>query len=163
MTQHFMGHHLNRLDAKGRVSIPAPFRASLRQRAETTGGGVSLILRPSHNFACVEGWPVPEFDRLATPLETLDLFSPAHDDLATALYADAFPVESDREGRIVVPETLAAHAGLGDTVAFMGIGRWFQIWSPEAAEQRRAEARERSKTRNLTIPGARASHETPTT
>lgn len=163
----FMGHHLNRLDAKGRVSIPAPFRAALRAAASPTGengetpAGVALVLRPSHTQPCVEGWPVPEFDRLATPLETLALFSEEHDDLATALYADAFPMESDREGRVVLPEALATHAGLGDTVAFMGMGRWFQIWEPGAAERRRSEARERSRLRNLTIPGTAPTHGTP--
>jgi MraZ protein len=157
-----MGHHLNRLDAKGRVSIPAPFRAALRAGVTPeVPAGVALVLRPSHIQPCVEGWPMAEFERLATPLETFDLFSEAHDDLATALYADAFPIESDREGRIVLPETLATHAGLGDTVAFMGMGRWFQIWEPGAAERRRAEARERSRQRNLTIPGAAGGHGTP--
>ncbi len=150
----FLGTHQNRLDAKGRVSVPAPFRAVLRARAEAAGiEGAQLVLRPSHNHACIEGWPADVFQTLATPLDRIDLFSDAHDDLAAALYADAFQAESDKEGRIVLPETLSAHAGVKDAVVFMGLGRTFQIWEPEAAERRRAEARDRARTRGLTLPG----------
>lgn len=150
---HFLGTHQNRLDAKGRVSVPASFRGALRAMQE---GGVSLVLRPSHKHPCIEGWPTPVFESLANPLDRLDLFSEAHDDLAAALYADAFPVEADREGRIVLPDFLAEHAGLKDSVVFMGLGRTFQIWEPAAAERRREEARERARSRGLTLPGAPA-------
>jgi MraZ protein len=151
---HFIGTHQNRLDAKGRVSVPAPFRASLR--ALSDNGVASLVLRPSHKHPCIEAWPASVFHALAGPLDRLDLFSEDHDDLAAALYADAFPVESDKEGRIVVPETLVAHANLTEAVVFMGLGRTFQIWEPAAAERRRAEARERARARSLTLPGTTA-------
>jgi MraZ protein len=145
----FMGNHLNRLDAKGRVSIPAAFRAGLRPPGSdgVAAATVGMVLRPSHTQPCIDAWPTHAFERLATPLEHLDLLSEAHEDLATAIYADAFPIESDREGRIILPPTLSAHAGLGDSAAFMGMGRWFQIWEPQAAERRRAEARERTRAR----------------
>ncbi len=152
MTQ-FLGTHTNRLDAKGRVSIPAPFRAVLRPEG---GGNAALVLRPSHTHACVEGWPEPAFHALAKPLDALDIFSEAHDDLAAALYADAYPLEADREGRIILPESLVAHANLTEQVVFMGLGRTFQIWEPQAAERRRAEARERARARALTLPGGAA-------
>ena len=156
---HFLGTHQNRLDAKGRVSIPATFRAALR--ADGSEGGIPLVLRPSHTHPCVEGWPAAAFHALATPLQTLDVFSEEHDDLAAALYADAYPVEADREGRIVLPDALAGHAGLSDSVVFMGLGRTFQIWEPAAAERRRASARERARSRGLTLPGTQQLAGTP--
>ena len=150
----FLGTHQNRLDAKGRVSVPAPFRTALRAHAEAAGlTGAQLVLRPSHKHPCIEGWPAAVFQALATPLDRLDLFSEDHDDLAAALYAGAFPAESDKEGRIVLPEQLTAHAGLKDAVVFMGLGRTFQIWEPAAAERRLAEARERARAGGLTLPG----------
>ena len=152
MTQ-FMGTHVNKLDAKGRVSIPAPFRAGLRAGADDGGG---LVLRPSHNQPCIEAWPIAAFAALATPIEQLDVFSEERDDLVAALYADAFPLEADKEGRIVLPDTLVAHAGLSDTAVFMGLGRTFQIWEPVAADRRRNEARERARARGLTIAVGRA-------
>jgi MraZ protein len=149
---HFLGTHQNKLDAKGRVSVPAPFRAALKGKDEAVA--ISLILRPSHQHPCIEAWPAPVFDALADPLNRLDLFSQAHDDLAATLYADAFPVDPDKEGRIVLPDDLVAYAGLSDAVTFMGLGRIFQIWEPEAAARRRAEARVHAKERGLTLPGA---------
>jgi len=148
----FLGTHQNRLDAKGRVSVPAPFRATLRG-CDTTNG-THLVLRPSHQHSCIEAWPSAEFEALAAPLNRLDIFSQAHDDLAASLYSDAFPVEADKEGRIVLPDSLVSYAGLADTVVFMGLGRIFQIWEPAAAERRRAEARERARVHGFTLPGA---------
>ncbi len=74
--------------------------------------------------------------------------------MAASLYSDAFAVEADKEGRILLPDNLVSYAGLGETVVFMGLGRIFQIWEPEAAERRRAEARERARTHGLTLPGS---------
>ncbi len=147
---HFLGTHQNRLDAKGRVSVPASFRSALRGQDEAADG---LILRPSHKHPCVEAWPSSVFRTLATPLDQLDVFSEEQDDLAAALYADAFPVEADKEGRIVLPDVLVTHAGLTDTVVFMGLGRIFQIWEPAAADARRTQARERARARGLTLSG----------
>jgi len=140
----FMGTHMNKLDAKKRVSIPAQFRAVLRG---DTDNGAALVLRPSHHYPCIEGWPQTVFDRLAKPLDPLDLFRGEHDDMAAALYADACPVESDKEGRIVLPDNLVAHAALTDMVGFFGYGQYFQIWEPEAGQRRVREAREIARAR----------------
>lgn len=153
---HFLGTHQNRLDAKGRVSVPAPFRALLKAQSSSQGPGISLVLRPSHQHPCIEAWPEHAFQALAEPLERLDHFSEEHEDLAAALYADAYPMETDKEGRIVLPDSLVAHAGLTEAVVFMGLGKTFQIWEPQAAERRRAEARERARERRFTLPGSAA-------
>ncbi len=145
----FMGTHRNRLDAKGRVSVPASFRACLRP----AGDEPSLVLRPSQNHPCIEGWPAEVFATLESPLATLDVFSEDQEDMASLLYADAFPTDPDREGRIILPEPMVAYAGLGEVVVFMGLGRIFQLWEPEAADRRRTEARERARQRGLTLPG----------
>ena len=150
----FLGTHVNKLDAKGRISIPASFRITLRAGSgDDLLSGTSLVLRPSHNQQCIEAWPSAAFHALATPLERLDVFSEEHDDLAATLYADAYPLDPDKEGRIILPDSLVAHANLTDTAVFMGLGRTFQIWEPAAAERRRAEARERARSRGLTLSG----------
>ena len=61
------------------------------------------------------------------------------DDLAFTIYADATEVEPDREGRVVLPDALAKYAALDEGVAFVGLGRLFQIWEPAAAERRVAK------------------------
>jgi MraZ protein len=152
---HFLGTHTNRIDAKGRVSIPAPFRTALRALA--VEGAAPLVLRTSHKHACIECWPSRFFEDLAPPLEKMDIFDDDHDDLAMALYPDAAHFDPDKEGRIGLPEDLIRHAGLGETVFFMGLGRTFQIWEPLAAERARAAARERARFKHLTLRSASAS------
>lgn len=149
----FLGTHQNRLDAKGRVSVPAPFRTALRAGVEGDGP-VTLVLRPSHKHPCIEGWPVPGFAALTAGLAKLAQFSDAHDDLSAALYADAYPVEADKEGRIALHDELVEHAGLSGQVAFMGVGDIFQIWDPAAARKRRDEARSVARLQGLSLPGA---------
>jgi len=143
----FMGTHRNRLDRKGRVSVPAPFRSALA-RLETP----EIVLRPSHRSGSLEAWPASVFQTLAGRLDSLDLFSEAHDDLATALYADAVPLTPDAEGRIVLPEELIAHAGLTEAVAFVGKGRVFELWEPAAFDSRKAEALARAQSQRLALP-----------
>jgi MraZ protein len=149
----FLGTHQNRLDAKGRVSIPAAFRNVLRMMP-TVPETTSLVLRPSHTQDCVEVWPTSVFHALEASLSRYDPLSESHDDLAIALYGDAFPVEADKEGRIVLPDDLRAHAKLTDTVTFIGLGRTFQIWHPEAALERRTKAREWARTNGMTAHAA---------
>ena len=147
---HFLNTHANRVDSKGRVSIPAPFRTALKALCTD---GASLVLRTSHTHACVEGWPTCYFQQLGTPLQQMDVFGADQEDMAVSIYADALYVESDKEGRVMLPEALMQHAGLTDTVLFMGLGRIFQIWEPQAGQRFMAEARERARTRRLTLPG----------
>ena len=152
MTQ-FMGPHHNRLDAKGRVSIPASFRTVLREKAPE-GAPPALVLRPSHKFDCIEGWPAAEFHRRGEALDRLATFSQAQDDLTFAFYADATELVPDKEGRIVLPDLLATHANLKDDIEFVGMRDHFEIWEPLAAARRRAEAR--LAARGVTLPAVPA-------
>lgn len=149
----FLGTYNNKLDTKGRVSVPASFRLALKALAggHENGGGTPIILRQSHQYPCIEAWSQKAFESLAAPLTDYDQFSQEHDDFAMALYSDAFPMETDKEGRIVLPLELVQHAGLSEQVTFIGLGRYFQIWEPEAAERRRQQARERARESGLTL------------
>jgi MraZ protein len=152
MTQ-FKGTHQVRRDGKGRVSIPSAFRTVLK--ADHPEGGAStgaLVLRPSHKYPCIEGWHPTAFAAQGGQIQLLPRFSDEEDDLALALYSDAVDAEPDKEGRIVLPRDLADHAGLGDEVAFVGAGSHFQIWEPQAALRRIAEARERARVLRMTLP-----------
>jgi MraZ protein len=138
----FLGTHQNRRDAKGRVSVPAAFRAALKM----PDGSAGLILRPSHNYACIEGWPLAVFDELGKPMDGLDLFSQKHDDMGAILYGEAHQVEPDKEGRVLLPDSLVTFAGLGETVTFIGMRKIFHIWEPAAGAAFLAAARERART-----------------
>jgi MraZ protein len=150
--QNFVGTFQNRLDAKGRVSIPAQFRALLRQE----NGTANLILRPSHLHDCIEAWPERVFNELSKPDDKVDPLTQDHDDRMVSLYAGAFQIEADKEGRIVLPADLVEFAHLVDTVTFMGLGRTFQIWEPALAAARIKEARasQAARSRAAPVPGA---------
>ena len=71
-----------------------------------------------------------------------------------AVFGQAHQLPFDGEGRIILPESLLVHAGITERAAFVGQGRSFQVWEPEAFAQREAEAVERAKRdrANLKLP-----------
>ncbi len=132
----FLGSHVTRLDAKGRISISAPFRGVLKLVQETA----SIVLRRSHLHPCVDVWPAAMLEQSKARLAQMDILDPAYDDIATRLFGDSFPAEPDKEGRIVVPQRYLAHAGITELVTLTGRGTYFQLWEPEAAERRLSAA-----------------------
>jgi MraZ protein len=149
----FIGTHQNKLDAKGRVSIPAQFRSVLKQMSYAGEAALvaPLVLRPSHQYPCIEGWTEKGFEALSAPLEGYNQFSPEHEDFVLALFGDACRTETDKEGRIVLPAPLALHAGLSENVIFIGTNKTFQIWEPAAGAKRLADAREKVRAAQLTL------------
>ncbi len=141
----FSGTHLNKVDSKGRVSVPATFRALLRAQRETDDGSpeAPLYLRRSTFHPCLEAWSEKGFQSLTERLNKYDRLSPEYDDASMAIFADSYRLETDKEGRVVLPASLARYAGIDGPVAFMGAGAHFQIWEPEAATRRLEEARAR--------------------
>jgi MraZ protein len=150
----FIGTHQNKLDAKGRVSIPAQFRFVLKKmsHAGEVAAVATVYLRPSHQNACIEGWTELGFEALSAPVaQDYNLFSQEHEDFVMALFGDACLLETDKEGRIMLPDALLAHAGITDQVTFIGTRNNFQIWEPEAGAKRLAEAREKAKAAGFTV------------
>jgi MraZ protein len=150
----FIGTHQNKLDAKGRVSIPAPFRSVLKKMSHLGEAApvATMYLRPSHQNACIEGWTELGFEALSAPVaEGYNLFSQEHEDIVLALFGDACLMETDKEGRIMLPEALVAHAGLSEGVVFIGTRNTFQIWEPAAGARRLAEAKEKVKAAGFTV------------
>lgn len=142
----FLSKTTNKIDQKGRVSLPAPFRAALSQ------GGVRVILfrSPIHN--CLEGFDPQFMEDMSARLDNFDLFSQDQDDLATAIFGEAVPVSVDDTGRMVLSEDLMGHAHLSENATFVGLGQKFQIWSPAEFEKRQQVARDNVKSKNLTLP-----------
>ncbi len=123
------GTHENRLDAKGRVSVPAAFRNAWKGEADMT-----LVLRPSLIAGCVEGWPAANYEKFEAELAAMAETDPNRQGFATKIYSDAVELELDGQGRIMLPDHLVAEVQLGETVCFLGRGTHFHIWAPEAAK-----------------------------
>lgn len=146
MTQ-FLGTHKGKLDKKGRISVPAQFRAVLE-----TLGSPDIVLFPSFRHPCIEAWPATTFAALSAGQASLDVFSDEADNLAAALFATAHPAHPDGDGRLVLPEELIAEASLTEAVSFIGANRCFQIWDTERAVAHVREARARARDFRLTLP-----------
>ncbi len=148
----FVSTFTNRIDAKGRVSIPASFRAVLER--DGYAGGVYCY--PSLDAPALDAGGERLAKKIDGLLAGLPDYSDERDELSVALYGDVQILSIDGDGRIVLPESLRAHAGLETTVTFVGLGDKFQIWEPSRFEQRRLEARSKvQNTRKLFAAGGR--------
>ncbi len=143
----FLSTYTNKVDRKGRVSVPAPFRAALSTQAFQ-----GVVLFRSNNHLCLEGFGQSAMEDLSDRLEHFDLFSAEQDDMATAIFGDAVQLPFDGDGRIVLSADLIAFAKLDEQAAFVGLGRKFQVWSPAEFEARRAAARKSVQEKGLTLP-----------
>jgi MraZ protein len=151
----FVSTFINKIDAKGRVSVPAPFRAIL-DRDGYAGGGIYCY--PSLDAPALDAGGQKLADNIDRLLDGLPDYSDERDELSVALYGDVHTLAIDPDGRIVLPEALRAHAGLSTHVAFVGLGQKFQMWEPARFEARRASAREKVRHhRNLFGAGRRPS------
>jgi MraZ protein len=111
-----------------------------------------VYLRPSHQNPCIEGWTELGFEALSAPVaQDYNLFSQEHEDFVMALFGDACALETDKEGRIMLPDSMIAHAGVSDAVTFIGTRNNFQIWEPVAGAKRLAMARENAKAAGFSV------------
>ncbi len=143
----FLSTYANKVDKKGRISVPAPFRATLVGQAFQ---GVVLFRATAH--ACLEGFDFGTMEELSARLDHFDLFSNQQDDLATAIFGEAVQCPFDSEGRVGVPQALLDYAGIVEGATFVGLGRKFQIWDTAAFEKRRNTARVNVVREGLTLP-----------
>ena len=139
----FVSTFTNKIDAKGRVSIPAPFRAVLEHDRYGGGAIASVYCYPSLDAPALDAGGERLARKIDGLLSGLPDYSDERDELSVALYGDVQILSLDQDGRIVLPEKLRAHAGLGPEVAFVGLGEKFQMWEPGRFEQRRQRAREK--------------------
>jgi len=145
----FTSNTINRVDKKGRVSIPANFRTIL-------GGQSKLysILSVDHPVAEAGG---PEFmERNMRRLADMDPFSEEYEMWSFYLIGDADEIKIDGEGRIILSDNIRDHTGITDEVAFVGREHFFQLWEPKRfqdyREAARASVREMRKSLGSTSP-----------
>ncbi|MDO9711243.1 division/cell wall cluster transcriptional repressor MraZ [Paracraurococcus lichenis] len=120
---------------KGRISVPAPFRAVLNRI-----GAEEIVLRPSRHAPCIEVWPEPAYmAEVQRRVEGLSPLTGEYQAVMRKLVSRIHTLRPDAEGRLVMPKELAEKAALDGEIAFTGLGAFFQIWS--AAKLAEEEAR----------------------
>ena len=141
--QRFVSTFTNKIDAKGRVSVPASFRAALERDGYAGAGPPGIYCYPSLDAPALDAGGERLAQKIDGLLGGLPDYSDERDQLSVALYGDVHILALDGDGRIVLPEALRAHAGVRTQIAFVGLGEKFQMWEPERFEARRNLAREK--------------------
>lgn len=142
----FLSTYQNRIDKKGRISVPAPFRAVLGK--EDFPG---IIAYGSFVNPCIEACGMARIQRVSESIDALDPFSTERDAFATSILGGSVQLAFDSEGRVMLPEELLATAKIKEEAAFVGKGETFEIWNPKSLADYAAQARELAKTKRATL------------
>ena len=94
----FISSAVNKIDSKGRVSIPAPFRSVLEFQ-----GYPGVYLFPSFTSNAIDGGGQDLIDQISLSVEKMQLFAEETDALSTALFSDTYSLSYDQDGRISLP------------------------------------------------------------
>jgi MraZ protein len=139
-----------KIDAKGRVSVPAAFRAAIIAQSGDTGDQPSIFIYSSFTEPTIEGGGPALYRTYSEMLNRLDPFSEEYESMSDALFGGGSILTFDAEGRVSLPEPLLAHAGIDKTLCFVGMGERFRIWKPETYAAYRPRARAKAlENRNL--------------
>ena len=135
----FLSTYENKLDKKGRVSVPANFRSYLSNL-----GYNGVICYPSFNNQSIEAWPQDRIEKISNAIDALSPFEEKKDYFATSILSESINLQFDGEGRISLTPKLLKHARIKNSMLFVGQGKTFQIWEPTTFEKFRTKSRNKS-------------------
>jgi len=135
----FLSTYENKIDKKGRVSVPASFRSYLSNL-----GYNGVICFPSFNNQSIEAWPQNRIEKISNSIDALNPFEEKKDFFATSILAESINLQFDSEGRISLSLKLLKHAKIKNSMLFVGQGQTFQIWEPTAFEKFKVNARKKA-------------------
>ena len=135
----FLSSYENKLDKKGRVSVPASFRSYV-----SSLGYNGVVCYPSFNNQSIEACSQDRIEKLSNTIDSLNPFEEKRDFFATSILSESMNLQFDSEGRISLSSKLLKHAKIKNNMLFVGQGKTFQIWEPEIFEKFKAQARKKS-------------------
>tara|TARA_B100000900_G_C20345717_1_gene620114 strand:+ start:271 stop:726 length:456 start_codon:yes stop_codon:yes gene_type:complete len=135
----FLSTYENKLDKKGRVSVPASFRSYLSNL-----GYNGVICFPSFNNQSIESWPQERIEKISNTIDSLNPFDEKRDFFATSVLSESINLQFDSEGRISLTPKLLKHAKIKNSMIFVGQGKTFQIWEPTIFEKFKVNARKKA-------------------
>lgn len=142
----FLSKYINKIDKKGRVSIPASYRLALAK--ERFNG---IIVYPSFKNNCIEACSMSRLEELGRIIQNLDPYSDERDAFETIVLGEAVQLQFDNEGRVILPAYLTEQAGVSAQACFVGKGLVFEIWNPENFEQYLKSARKIAQGNRLVL------------
>ena len=135
----FLSTYENKLDKKGRVSVPASFRSYLSNL-----GYNGVICYPSFNNQAIEAWSQDRVEKISNSIDSLNPFEEKRDFFATSVLSDSINLQFDNEGRVSLTPKLLKHAKIKNSMLFVGQGKTFQIWEPTIFEKFKVNARKKA-------------------
>jgi MraZ protein len=144
----FMSTYVNKVDRKGRVSVPATFRAQIQMTAQSFPG---VVAYPLVDQEALEASGIDRMEAIAAALDDLDE-PQQQQDLATMIFGRSQHLSFDPEGRILLPEPFVAHTQITESAVFVGLGATFQIWEPGRFAAHEAALLERARRQGTRLP-----------
>ena len=135
----FISTYENKLDKKGRVSVPASYRSHL-----SSLGYNGVICYPSFTNSSIEFCPQNRLQKIIDTIDTLNPFEENRDIFSTSILANSFQLNFDNEGRVTLADKLISHSGINEKVLFVGQGKTFQMWEPTAFKKFSDDARKKA-------------------
>tara|TARA_B100000674_G_scaffold378027_1_gene320629 strand:- start:161 stop:625 length:465 start_codon:yes stop_codon:yes gene_type:complete len=135
----FLSTYENKLDKKGRVSVPATFRSYLNSM-----GYNGFIAYPSFNYSSLEACSQDRIEKLSSTIDSLNPFEEKRDYFATSVLSESENFQFDTEGRVLISNKLLIHAKIKKSILFVGLGKTFQIWEPKNFEKFKNFARKKA-------------------
>ncbi len=135
----FLSNYENKIDKKGRVSVPAIFRSHLNSL-----GYNGFITYPSFNYPALEACSQDRIEKLSNTIDTLNPFEEKRDYFATSILSESENLQFDTEGRVSLTNKLLTHTKIKNNVLFVGLGKTFQIWEPKNFEKFKVLARKKA-------------------
>ena len=135
----FLSTHENKMDKKGRVSVPANFRSHLN-----SVGYNGFIAYPSFNHPALEACSQDRIEKLSNTIDSLNPFEEKRDFFATSVLSESENLQFDTEGRVSLSNKLLKHAKIKNSILFVGLGKTFQIWEPKNFEKFKTFARKKA-------------------
>ena len=135
----FLSSYENKIDKKGRVSVPATFRSHLGSM-----GYNGFTSYPSFNHSALEACSPDRIEKLSNTIDSLNPFEEKRDFFATSILAESTNLQFDSEGRILLTQKLLKHAKIKNSMLFVGQGKTFQIWEPTIFEKFKVTARKKA-------------------
>lgn len=124
----FTSEYECKLDAKGRLVLPAKIKASL---PETSGG--ELVVRRGFE-PCLVVYPFTEYKKIYSKVASLNEFNEEYRKLQRNFFRGNTQVDLDNNGRFLIPKTMLRFANLDKEVIVVGMGNRIEIWNPETYE-----------------------------
>ncbi len=125
MISGFYGKFVVRIDANGRLALPARLRPTRPREGKAKGYILTMGLD-----GCLIFYPEEEWKKILDKLDTLEFTRRDFRNFTRQLYSNAVIVKPDGQGRMIIPDHLVEYAGLKDEVLVLGSNRWIELWDP---------------------------------